>query len=112
QPPGHATTPLCFETSSYGAGTGPSSVGTDDFNLDGWPDLAVTNATSNDVSILLNTGDGMFDEPVSYSVGTGPQNVTTGDFNLDGSPDLAITNGQSNDVSILLNNGDGTFGTA
>src|SRR5439155_3340370 len=112
QSPSRTVTPLCFATSSYGAGTGPSSVGTGDFNLDGSPDLAVTNATSNDVSILLNKGDGTFKGPVNYSVGTGPQNVATGDFNLDGSPDLAITNGQSNDVSILLNNGDGTFGTA
>jgi len=56
QSPSRIVTPLCFAAFSYGAGTGPSSVGTGDFNLDGSPDLAITNATSNDVSILLNMG--------------------------------------------------------
>jgi hypothetical protein len=39
---------------SYAAGSGPSSVAVGDFNGDGFPDLAVANWSSNDVSILLN----------------------------------------------------------
>jgi hypothetical protein len=39
---------------NYPAGTNPVSVAVGDFNGDGWPDLAVANYFSNDVSILLN----------------------------------------------------------
>jgi hypothetical protein len=39
---------------NYAAGSGPVSVAVGDFNCDGWPDLAVANVISNDVSILLN----------------------------------------------------------
>jgi hypothetical protein len=41
-------------TVNYAAGTRPSSVAVGDFNGDGFPDLAVANFGSNDVSILLN----------------------------------------------------------
>ena len=39
----------------YGAGSNPDSVAVGDFNGDGKPDLAVADALSNDVSVLLNT---------------------------------------------------------
>jgi hypothetical protein len=39
---------------SYPAGSIPVSVAVGDFNGDGWPDLAVANFSSKDVSILLN----------------------------------------------------------
>jgi hypothetical protein len=38
----------------FPAGSQPRSVAVEDFNGDGWPDLAVANSGSNDVSILLN----------------------------------------------------------
>jgi predicted NUDIX family NTP pyrophosphohydrolase len=41
---------------SYPVGSSPWSVAVGDFNGDGFPDLAVNNETSNDVSILLNDG--------------------------------------------------------
>ena len=41
---------------SYIAGSYPYSIAVGDFNGDGWPDLAVANIDSNDVSILLNDG--------------------------------------------------------
>jgi hypothetical protein len=39
---------------SYAAGTGPSAIAVGDFDLDGKPDLAVANDSSNNVSILRN----------------------------------------------------------
>jgi hypothetical protein len=44
--------PLVFDV-----GVGPTSLAVGDFNNDGFPDLAVANLFSNDVSVLLNAGD-------------------------------------------------------
>lgn len=89
------------------------AVANADFNLDGLADLAVTNALSNDVSILLGDGLGGFTaapgSPVP--VGTAPSSVVVGDFNLDGIQDLAVANSGGNNGSVLLGNGDGHFRT-
>jgi hypothetical protein len=45
------------DPSSFAAGMSPSAVAVADFNGDNWPDLAVANFGSNDVSILLNDQD-------------------------------------------------------
>src|SRR5262249_37843668 len=49
-----------FAPVSYAAGTNPAAVVTADFNSDGRLDLAVANAGSNTISILLGNGDGSF----------------------------------------------------
>jgi alpha-tubulin suppressor-like RCC1 family protein len=83
--------------------SGPVSVAIGDLNGDGKPDLAVANANSNDVSILLNTGDGAFGPATNFAVGSSPTSVAIGDLNGDGKPDLAVANNTSNNVSVLLN---------
>ncbi len=89
---------------NYAVGFNPRSVAVGDFNADGRPDLAVTNAaSSNNVSILLGNVNGTFQAAVNYAVGTFPQFVAVGDFNADGRPDLAVANQASNNVSVLLN---------
>src|SRR5262249_39493142 len=80
-----------------------------DFNGDGVPDLAVANALSPSVSVLLNRGDGTFPPPANFTVGGNPNAVIVGDFNGDGIPDLATVNTTDNAVSVLLGVGDGTF---
>src|SRR5258708_4597907 len=82
------------------------------FNGDGKLDLAVANASSNNVSIFLGNGDGTFQTVVNYPVGSAPVSVAVGDFNGDGNLDLAVANFSSNNVSILLGNGNGTFQAA
>jgi hypothetical protein len=72
----------------------------------------VANGTSNNVSVLLNNGDGTFGAPVDYGVGSSPTSVAVGDFNGDGALDLAVTNGAANNVSVLLNDGHGGFQAA
>jgi hypothetical protein len=77
-----------------------------DFNLDGKPDLAVTNQNSDTVSTLANNGDGTFAAKIDHRIGaTGayPISVAVGDFNLDGKPDLAAANFYSDNVVVLLN---------
>ena len=63
-----------------------------DFNGDGRTDLAVANAGTNDVSVLLGHGDGTFQDQVRYAAGTGPAALVAGDFNGDGRTDLAVAN--------------------
>lgn len=111
QPSGCGASFAQAQGSPISVGNLPSSVTAGDFNLDGKPDLAVTNEGTNDVTILLGAGNGGFvqsvDSPVS--VGTTPLSVATGDFNLDSKPDLAVANYISKNVTILLGNGSGSF---
>src|SRR6266851_9785152 len=79
----------------------PSSVVVGDFDRDGKPDLAVTNAGSNTVSVLLGNGDGTFQAARNFPVGSFPRSVAVGDFNGDGTLDLAVANAGSNNVSVL-----------
>ena len=96
--------------SVYTVGMNPTFMTTGDFNQDGKLDLAVSNSSANQVSILFNTGNGLFQRPASiYTVGSNPNSISASDFNLDGKMDLIVTNGQSRTFSVLLNNGDGTF---
>jgi hypothetical protein len=84
-------------------------VAVGDFNLDGLPDLAVANNTS-EVWILLGTGDDrLFSAGQSFEVGGLARSLVVGDFNRDGRLDLAVVNQSRNNVSILMGNGDGTF---
>ena len=94
----------------------PLSIGTGDFNGDGFPDLAVVNLNSKDISILLGTGTGSFGTATNLS---NPGNEfpffsAVGDFNGDSKLDLAVTNpisaGNGDFVSIRLGTGTGSFG--
>jgi hypothetical protein len=90
-------------------GSDPLSVASGDFNGDGLKDLAVANYLSNDLSILLATGNGSFGAQTRVAVGTLPYSIAVGDFNADGAQDLAVANSGSNYLSILSGIGDGTF---
>src|ERR1700687_5197069 len=72
-------------------------------------DVAVANANSTNVSVLLGNGDGTFQARRNFAAGNGPLSVAVGDFNGDGRPDLAVAHYSSGNVSVLLGNGDGTF---
>ncbi len=79
--------------------------------LDGQPgeDIAVVNLLANQVTVLINRGDGTFFPRQSYDVGRGPRSLALGDFDGDGFNDICAANFSGNDVSVLMNNGNGTF---
>ncbi len=96
---------------SFAVGLTPTNMAVGDFNNDSKPDLVVTNQVSNDVSILINTGNGTFaTQTTIVSGGTNPYDVAVGLFNNDANEDLAVINSGSNSVSIFLGIGNGTFG--
>jgi FG-GAP-like repeat len=98
---------------NYPVGTQPGAVATGDFNHDGRLDLAVANAASNNISILLGNGDGTFQSTINYAVGQDPVSIAVVDLNLDNKLDIAVafsdSSTQTGGVSLLLGNGDGTF---
>ncbi len=100
--------PMTVETDLFTVALGDPIVA-GDFDGDGNPDLAVTNGSSGDVTILLGKGDGTFGPAPSSPgfVGTNILSAAVGDFNGDNKLELAVANGNS--LTILLGNGDGTF---
>lgn len=96
----------------HATGIRPLGIAAGDLNCDGRQDLAVANNGSNDVSILLSTGDWHFAPAVNYPAGGSPYKVLVHDVNGDSKPDLVLTNNSaSGTVSVLLGAGDGTFAT-
>lgn len=87
--------------SSTGAGTGPYSLATADFNLDGIPDVVTANYKSSTASVLLGLGDGRLDAPIGAgATGQYTYGVAAGDFDGDGKPDFATANALSNDITV------------
>jgi hypothetical protein len=95
-----------------------TSVG--DFNGDGKLDVAIADAGTNLVSVLLGNGDGTFKSAINLAVPTGyvVNLVVVGDFNKDGKLDLITGNNpgpltQDENLnpmfSVFLGNGDGSF---
>ena len=93
---------------TFAVGSNPRWVAVGDFNGDGKPDLAVTNASSNNISVLLNTTAmgatiPTFTIQQTFAAGLYASFVAVGDLNGDGTPDLAVVNQNGNSVSLLLN---------
>lgn len=111
---GTRTNPFAVQ-SDIVVGTRPLSVVTADFNADNNSDIAVANADSDTVSILL--GNGTRTNPfrtrtdLTLPAGSMPSAVLAGDFNNDNLVDLAVANRGTSSVTVLFGNGDGTFTT-
>ena len=82
-----------------------------DFNRDNKLDIAVTNLSSSDVSILLGRGDGTFQPQRRFDATSAPFSITAGDLNNDGILDLAVIDVAFGEIrlAVLLGRGDGTF---
>ncbi|MBI1745181.1 MAG: VCBS repeat-containing protein [Acidobacteria bacterium] len=89
----------------------PFGIATGNFNnlTDMFPDLAIVNTDSNNVSILLGDGNGGFTTGTAVTVGGKPKGIVAVDLNGDNKLDLAVTNSQTGNVSLLLGDGRGGF---
>ena len=86
----------------------PIAMTSGDFNGDGKPDLAILNAGTQTVSILLGDGLGAFTFADEIDAGPDPGGLSLADINGNGKPELLVGNGFG-DVLVLQGNGDGTF---
>ncbi len=95
---------------SVSPGLGASGLVTSDFNGDNEMDLAVSDLTSGQVTILLNSSGTFTQSSQSpIAIAGGGYFLGTADLNGDGFLDLAIADYTGNSFSSLLGNGDGTF---
>jgi len=97
-------------------GSAPGALAIIDLNGDRLLDLVAANASSNDVSVLIQQPDHSLAPAAnsSFNVGFGfrPISVAAADLNADGLPDLVTANADSNDVSVLLQQPDQSFAPA
>ena len=66
---------------NFAVGSFPTSVAVGDLNGDGFADLAVANAGSDNVSVLLGNGAGSLGAATNFAVGSYPQSVAMGNLN-------------------------------
>jgi hypothetical protein len=89
----------------------------DDFNGDGWPDLASSSFGGLVVFLNLGSGDSTlwlgFGPAVLYAAGEDPHWVDSADIDQDGDMDLMVADhglpGNVGGLYYFLNQGDGTF---
>jgi hypothetical protein len=100
-----AITPLFAPAVSFAATGNCSGIAIGDLNADGKADLAVSNASANTVSLLLNTTGGggppTFAAAVSQDALTAPLGVTMGDLNGDGRADIVVAGSGSGALAVL-----------
>ncbi len=87
-----------------------NSLAVNDFNGDGWSDIAVGIGSSpNQITIYLNQKNGTLAKGTSYSVPGQPTWIAPADLNGDGILDLATINYYNNTATVAWGNGRGGF---
>ena len=77
-------------------------ITTDDFNGDGFPDIAWCDHCYDSCRILLGYGDGTFEPLDAFYVSIYPTEIVTGDFTSDGIIDLVILDVTGTDSVYVL----------
>lgn len=91
-------------------GDSPGALAVADLDNDGLTDLVTANEDSEDVSVLLNRGRGLFFAAPVIDVGARPSALAIRDLNGDSRPDLVTANGDDT-VRVFLNAGGSGFQT-
>lgn len=87
---------------TYAAGDEPVAVLATDVDGKDGDDLAVVDAGSDRLTLLLNDGHGRFHRVASYPTGRDPVAVAEIEFDGSFSPDLVVANHGSHSLTVLL----------
>ncbi|MDQ0640272.1 gliding motility-associated-like protein [Pedobacter sp. W3I1] len=82
----------------------PFSVAIADINGDGRPELVSANRSSDNISVLRNTGTLASFPRLDFVTGSNPQGLAMGDLDADGRPEVVVTDYQANTISVFRNN--------
>ncbi|MDA0185132.1 FG-GAP-like repeat-containing protein [Solirubrobacter phytolaccae] len=91
------------------AGMGTSDATIADLNADTHPDLAISNAADDTLSVFLGDGTGAFTVTPGSPYAVASRDLATGDFNGDGKTDIAAILTQQSTVKLLTGDGTGAF---
>ena len=104
---------------TYPVGNGQGVAGTRglavlDLNCDGWTDIVTANRGHNNISKLVNLGNGLFAPSVQQNSGTTDETAcAAADFNEDGIMDIVVgsfkNGGSSGDMVLMLSDGNGNL---
>nr|NIT55251.1 hypothetical protein [Fodinibius sp.]NIW43588.1 hypothetical protein [Gammaproteobacteria bacterium]NIY23835.1 hypothetical protein [Fodinibius sp.] len=81
------------------------------FDADGDTDIdvATSNCGTDDISVIMNNGDGTFGTVVNYAADNCPYGVSAADLDNDDDMDLIVSNSWADNVQTFYNNGAGSF---
>ena len=95
---------------SIDVGNEPHGIVTLDVDGDADLDIVNCNFQSNNLSLMINDGSGVFGSPSYFEGGVnGEFGLAAGDMDKDGITDLVVAGETGWQVHTLLGNGDGTF---
>lgn len=96
-----------WATAQYTDAVGRNPRGIAAGQIDGQPgpDLVVADAGDDTVSVLVNSGSGVFLPRTTFAVGAEPRAVAAADLDGDGFADVATANTTGGTISLLRNQG-------